>query len=149
MQAIIFIGIPGSGKSTFYKERFFKTHIRINLDMLKTRHREKILTAACIEAKQPFVSDNTNPTREGRAKIILPAKEARFTVIGYFFEMPMQLAIERNTARPIEEQVPIKGIGGIFKQLERPKFEEGFDQLFFVKSGLDNVFIVEAWADEI
>ena len=39
MQAVIFIGIQGSGKTTFYRDRFFNTHFRINLDMLKTRHR--------------------------------------------------------------------------------------------------------------
>ena len=39
-ECIIFVGIQGSGKSTFYKENFFKTHVRINLDMLKSRNRE-------------------------------------------------------------------------------------------------------------
>lgn len=39
----------------------------INLDTLKTRNRERILLAACLEAKQPFVLDNTNLTREVRA----------------------------------------------------------------------------------
>jgi len=34
--AVIFTGIQASGKSTFYKEQFSRTHIRINLDMLRT-----------------------------------------------------------------------------------------------------------------
>jgi predicted kinase len=34
MQAIIFIGIHASGKSTCFQERFANTHIRLNLDML-------------------------------------------------------------------------------------------------------------------
>ena len=33
MTAIILIGIPGSGKSTFCQQRFFFTHVRISLDM--------------------------------------------------------------------------------------------------------------------
>ena len=33
MEAVIFIGIQASGKSTFFKERFFNTHVRINLEM--------------------------------------------------------------------------------------------------------------------
>ena len=37
MEAVIFVGIQGSGKSSYYKERFFRTHFRINLDMLRTR----------------------------------------------------------------------------------------------------------------
>ena len=59
MELIIFMGIQAVGKSTFYQQRFFNTHIRINLDMLITRHREQILVNACLAAKQPLVLDNT------------------------------------------------------------------------------------------
>jgi len=68
VELIIFIGIQAVGKSTFYQQRLFNTHIRINLDMLKTRHREQILTNVCLTAKQPFVIDNTNVTRSERAR---------------------------------------------------------------------------------
>jgi predicted kinase len=53
MEAILFTGIPASGKSTFYKERFFATHVRINLDMLKTRKREILILQACLAANSP------------------------------------------------------------------------------------------------
>ncbi|MEQ9548531.1 MAG: hypothetical protein RIM23_02765 [Coleofasciculus sp. G3-WIS-01] len=43
MEAVILIGIQASGKSSFCRDRLYNTHIRINLDMLKTRHREAIL----------------------------------------------------------------------------------------------------------
>lgn len=43
MQAIIFIGIQGSGKSTLYKECFFNTHLRISMDLLNTRNKEQKL----------------------------------------------------------------------------------------------------------
>ncbi|MFN8578481.1 MAG: hypothetical protein U0354_16755 [Candidatus Sericytochromatia bacterium] len=36
MEAIVFIGAQGSGKSTFYKDKFFNTHMRISLDLLNT-----------------------------------------------------------------------------------------------------------------
>lgn len=42
-EAVIFVGVQGSGKSTFYRERFFDTHVRINLDMLRTRLKEQLL----------------------------------------------------------------------------------------------------------
>ena len=74
MQAIIFIGIQASGKSTFFQQRFFHSHLRLNLDMLKMRHREQVLLRACLEAKQPFVVDNTNATRADWAKDIRAAK---------------------------------------------------------------------------
>jgi tRNA(His) guanylyltransferase len=41
MEAIILVGLQGSGKSSCYKDRFFCTHVRISLDLLKTRFREK------------------------------------------------------------------------------------------------------------
>ena len=76
MEAVIFVGLQGAGKSTFYRERFFATHLRINLDMLKTRHREGRFLQACIETRQPFVVDNTNPTRAERQVYIEAAKQA-------------------------------------------------------------------------
>ena len=36
VEAILLIGIPGFGKCSFYKERFYTTHLHINRDMLKT-----------------------------------------------------------------------------------------------------------------
>lgn len=51
MEAVILIGVQGAGKSTFFKQRFVDTHIRINGDMLKTKYREKLLVEACLKAK--------------------------------------------------------------------------------------------------
>src|SRR5438552_2652732 len=110
MEAIVFIGIQASGKSSFYKERFFDTHVRINLDMLKTRNRENVLLRACIEMKQPFVVDNTNPTVADRAKYIALARQAGFRVVGYYFQTSVQDCIRRNKGRDIAAQVPIAAI---------------------------------------
>lgn len=86
MQAIIFTGIQASEKSTFYSQMFSQTHIQINLDMLKTRHREKRLLETCLEIIQPFLVDNTNLTVEERKHYIEPAKNQGFYIIGYYFE---------------------------------------------------------------
>jgi hypothetical protein len=61
IKAVIFVGAQGSGKTTLYKQRFFQTQVRISLDTLRTRGREHLLVEACLQAKQPFVIDNTNP----------------------------------------------------------------------------------------
>src|SRR4051812_28483698 len=127
MEAVIFIGIQGSGKSSFYKERFFRTHVRINLDMLKTRHREGLLLGACIEGKQPFVVDNTNVTVAGRARYIDAARTAGFRVVGYYFGTNLKSALERNRAREGAGRVPDKGIFGTLKRLQIPSLTEGFD----------------------
>ena len=70
MKGVIFMGLQASGKSSFYLQQFYDTHIRLNLDMLKTRHREQLLFRACLTAKQPLVIDNTNPTLEDRRRYI-------------------------------------------------------------------------------
>src|SRR5579862_5175523 len=106
MEAIILIGIQGSGKSTFYRRRFFDTHVRINLDMLRTRRREQLLLAACLEGGQRFVVDNTNATAADRARYIEPARAARFKVIACFFRVELREAIARNALRSGKQKVP-------------------------------------------
>ena len=149
MDVIIFIGIQATGKSAFYQQRFADTHIRLNLDMLKTRHREKILLRACLEAKQPFVVDNTNVTRESRAEYISLAKASRFRVIGYYFKSALQSAIERNDRRGGKARIPARGIVATHRKLELPSYDEGFDRLFYVEIGDGGAFIVKEWIDEV
>src|SRR5262245_57830138 len=110
LEAIVFTGIQASGKSTFYRERFFETHVRINMDMLRTRRREAFLLNACILAKQPFVVDNTNPLAADRARYIAPAREAGFFVAGYVFRATPAEAIARNRQRQGQAAIPIPGI---------------------------------------
>lgn len=146
MEAILFIGIQGAGKSSFYKQTFFNTHVRINLDMLKTRHREAILVQACVTAQQPFVVDNTNFSIEQRAKYISIAKAAGFRVIGYYFSSQPVDAIRRNSQRTGKERVPDQAIWGTYKQLQPPTFQEGFDRLYRVRVGENYGFSVEEWS---
>jgi predicted kinase len=148
MEAIIFIGIQGAGKSTFYQENFLNTHIRINLDMLKTRHREQILLQACFEAKQPLVVDNTNPTLEQRIRYVIPAKENNFRVIAYYFQADLEECKERNNQRSPKKVVPLIGILSTYKKLVLPTFKEGFDVIYSVKTESNYSFIVQEWKHE-
>ncbi|MBV9926773.1 MAG: AAA family ATPase [Acidobacteria bacterium] len=149
MEAVIFVGIQGAGKSSFYKERFFDTHVRINLDMLKTKHRQRVLLAACVEAGQPFVVDNTNVTPETRALFIAPARAAGFRVVGYYFLTDVPSALARNGLRQGAARVPDQAIYGTQKRLVAPTPAEGFDALFRVRAGAAGGFLVEAWPDEV
>ncbi|MCZ8512652.1 ATP-binding protein [Paenibacillus filicis] len=144
MECVIFIGIQASGKSTFFKERMFNSHIRINLDMLKTRHREMIYLEASFQAKQPFVVDNTNPTAQDRSKYIFLAKEHKFRVAGYYFEPDFAESMKRNEARTGKDKVPEAGIRSVMKKLQVPAFSEGFDELYRVRTE-EGMFYVEAW----
>ncbi len=149
MEAVIFVGIQGAGKSSFYKERFFNTHVRINLDMLKTRHREGVLLRACIEMQQRFVVDNTNPAVAERAKYIAAARAAGFRVVGYYFQSVVADCIRRNAGRAPGQRVPPAAIGGTAKRLQLPSLAEGFDQLHYVRIDDAGRFLVEEWADEV
>jgi predicted kinase len=143
MVAIIFCGIQGSGKTTFYLERFFGTHIRISLDVLKTRHREEAFLRTCLETGQRFVVDNTNPTVAARRRYIEPALAAGYRVVGFFFKTPPQAALARNERRLGKERIPVSGVLGTYKRLELPTFVEGFSELYRVRSQAGR-FSVEA-----
>jgi predicted kinase len=149
MEAIIFIGLQGAGKSTFYRENLLNTHIRINLDMLKTRHRENIILRACLEAKQPFVVDNTNPTVEERSRYITAAKENKFRVVAYYFDSTLSECKLRNNQRPQKQVIPLAGIFATAKKLAIPSWEEGYNAIYSVKTELDYLFKVEEWQREI
>ena len=149
MEAVIFIGIQGVGKSSFYKTKFFKSHIRINLDMLKTRYRETLLLRACIESKQPFVVDNTNVLAAERAIYIDAAKNAGFIVKGFYFKSSLNDALVVNRSRPESERVPDKGVLGTYKKLQIPNQSEGFDSLFYVTRTDEGEFMVKEWIDEV
>lgn len=104
--------------------------MRLSLDMLRTRHREDILLDACLRAKQPFVIDNTNPTRAERQKYISAAKAHRFRVICYHFETELEPALERNRLRPGKENIPEVGVRSTHKKFEIPSMDEGFDEIY-------------------
>jgi len=149
MQLILFVGLQGSGKSTFYQRQFADTHVRINLDMLKTRNRERLLFDACLAAKQPAVIDNTNPTPADRARYIAPARALGFSVVGYYFQSRVEECKQRNMQRPPERMVPLAGLLGTYSRLVRPTRQEGFDQLFYVRIDTDGQFKIEEWSDEV
>ena len=149
MQAVIFMGIQATGKSTFFAQRFTSTHVRINLDMLKTRHRERRFLETCIETQQPFVVDNTNPQPADRERYIPRARSAGFRVIGFYFRSKASEAIERNNHRPDAERVPERGILGCSGRMTMPTLAEGFDELFYVTINADGGFDVQEWRDEV
>jgi predicted kinase len=148
VEAVIFIGIQGCGKTTFYKERFIETHVRVSRDMLKTKPRERILIGACLAAKLPFVLDNTNPLASQRAEIIGPARAAGFRVIACYFRCGLRQALWRNRRRPAGQVIPVPGVIATFKKLQPPSWAEGFDEIRVVSSNEANEFAVEEWTKE-
>ena len=133
MQLIIFVGIPGCGKSTFYKEQFFNSHLRLSLDLLNTRNKEQRFLNLALSLQQRVVIDNTNVLREERNKYITQAKEKRYEVIGYYFESILSDCLQRNEKRIGKDRIEKVGVIAKFKQLQPPSLDEGFDTLYLIR----------------
>jgi predicted kinase len=143
MEAVILIGIQASGKTSFYVQRFLTSHVRISLDVLRTRAREAELLALCLRTRQRFVMDNTNPAPLDRARYIAPARAAGFRVVGYFFDLPPGEALARNARREGKERIPEAGIIATHKRLIPPSLDEGFDELYRVRPDGEGFVLVE------
>jgi len=146
--AVIFIGIPASGKTTFFSKYFMEDYIHINLDTLRTRKKEAALFAECLSEGKSFVVDNTNPTRTDRERYLATAKAEGYRVVGYFFQSEISECIARNKKRVGKMRVPDVALTSISAKMELPCVSEGFDALYFVKL-CDGEFIIEEWKDEI
>lgn len=132
MEMIVFCGLQGAGKSSFYSKHFADTHLRINLDMLRTRRRESAIVDACLSVGQRLVVDNTNISREERQRYLVPGAEAHFRLIAYFFDILFETCAERNLKRTGRARIKEAGLHAMRAKLEPPSFEEGFAEIFTV-----------------
>jgi len=134
---VILIGLPASGKSTFFRERFAATHDHVSKDLLRNnrqpQRRQDQLIAESLASGRSVVVDNTNPSAAVRAPVIALARKHGAEVVGYFFATEAGDALRRNRARDGRERVPDVAIFTARKRLEPPTMTEGFDRLFSVR----------------
>lgn len=140
-EMIIFIGIPASGKSTFYEKNFSATHDRISLDILQTRFRENKMLLEAVDSGKSCVIDNTNVLVPERKKYIDIAKKHGYKIIGYYFRSAIDECRIRNNRRQGKKKVPEIALRNKIAHLERPFKQEGFDELFYVKIENNNFVI--------
>lgn len=142
---IVIMGIPASGKTTFYHRELAPQGVEhINLDTLRTRHRELQLVQQYLQAGKSFAVDNTNTLPQERERYIALARQAGYRVVGYFMQSKVQDCITRNSNRP--EQVPPVAIAAMSARLVLPRMSEGFDELFFVNIS-ENGFNISPWTE--
>ena len=142
----IMIGIQASGKSSFCKSNL-QEYVRINLDELNTRNKERIAIMEAIKSGVDIVVDNTNPTKSDREKYISIACNNGYEIIGYFMQSKLQDCIERNELREGKACVPRKAIACTSNKLEIPDYSEGFDKLYFVSIS-ENGYKIDEWRSE-
>ncbi len=128
-EAIIFIGLPGSGKTTYFADHFATTHAHVSRDIQQTAQRETAFFCECLRSGRSLVVDNTNATRAVRSSYIRDAKAAGFHVLCYFFDTPVRTAIGRNNHRKDKKPIPVPAILRAAKRLEPPTLEEGIAEI--------------------
>ena len=138
LELIIFIGLPGSGKSTYYRAHFAATHAHVSKDLMPNARRrddrqEREIAAALAEGKSVVV-DNTNPTADVRAPLIALGRRHGARIVAVYFETDVKTAIMRNRQREGRARVPDVAIFATRKKLVPPTLEEGFDEVQVIVS---------------
>jgi len=137
-ELVIFVGLPGSGKSTYFFAHFAKTHVQISKDLMpnaRTRDdRQALQIEKALAGGHSVVVDNTNPSRDVRAPLIAIGKRHGARIIAYYFECSVRLAIVRNAQREGKGRVPKVAIFTTQKKLQPPAPAEGFDEVHVINA---------------
>ena len=135
-ELVIFVGLPASGKSTYYSANFAATHVHVSKDLLKSARsrdsRQEKLIEEALAAGKSVVVDNTNPSREVRAPLIAIARRHGARCIAYYFDCSVQIALARNRRREGKARVPDVAIFVTSKKMKAPAVDEGFDEVHVV-----------------
>lgn len=128
------IGVPGTGKSTFYQKYLKKDFTRVNLDTLVTRKKESTLVNKLFKEGKSFAIDNTNCSIEDRNRYIPEAKKQGYRIIGYYFDPDLDTCLKRNKRRRGKSRVPEWRITDFYYTLiySKPSYAEGFDEIHTV-----------------
>ncbi len=131
-ECVILVGLPGAGKSTFYRERY-PSHEHISKDALPNagnkQARQDAALRRALAAGRSVIVDNTNVSPAERAAVIAIAREFDARVVGYYIEASTREAVARNEGRTGRARVPKVAIFTAAKRLVPPVAEEGFDEL--------------------
>jgi predicted kinase len=138
MELVILVGLQGSGKTTFYRDRFAVTHAHVSNDNFRSNprpaRRQRHLITEAFAAGRSVVVDNTNPTAADRAELVELGRAAGTTVACYFFPPDVEASLRRNAAREGKARVPDHAVRITAARLEPPTPAEGFDRLYAVRA---------------
>jgi len=135
---VVMVGSPASGKSYYSKELENKGFLRINKDSMKTDKIAENAFNAGIKEGRSIVIDNTNPTKETRAKWINAAKKASYHVSIVWMNFPISVVEYLDNYRIAKYKsqdyhVPLVAMRVYYKKLEVPTQQE-CDTLLEIKT---------------
>ena len=150
---VLTIGLPGSGKTTWFKRRGVTP---LSSDMLRSilfdditeqRYQGLVfstlrsLLRALLIAKMPWnYVDATNLSPHERRQWIKMAKSFGYDVQAVFFDVPLEICMERNSRR--ERTVSDDVMKKMAERLRPPTFKEGFSKIVVVR--VKNPTVAEA-----
>ena len=141
---VLAIGLPGSGKSSWFKrhdihplssdllrELLFDDAQEQRFQDLVFSNLRSMLKARLIARRPLNYVDATNLTPHDRHSWIKLAKDYGYDVQGLFFDVPLEVCLERHArrGRAVPEDIMRKMAG----KLKPPTFEEGFSKITVVR----------------
>jgi predicted kinase len=141
---VLAIGLPGSGKTTWFRRRGvtpLSSDLLRNIlfdDVEEQRYQGLVfstlrsLLRARLIAKMPWnYVDATNLSVHERRQWIKMAKSFGYEVQGVFFDVPLEVCLERNRSR--DRMVSEDVMRRMAEKLKPPVFEEGFAKITVVR----------------
>lgn len=150
---VILSGLPGSGKSTFAKNRLCSIHnyAYISRDEIRKifyqeehafRYEKKAYyeminqISDALRARQDVVLDATNLTEKSRQRLLSCLKDCgEYSIEYYAFLIPVEVCLERNDKRFGREYVPPNAILEMSKRYSVPSYYES--------EKIENIFTVD------
>ncbi|GAA5912573.1 hypothetical protein JCM6882_004806 [Rhodosporidiobolus microsporus] len=144
-EVILFVGFPGSGKTSFFKKHFApQGYVHVNQDTLKTRPACINLVRSCLASTPPksCVVDNTSPSKQVRQEYLTLIRSSfpGVKVRCFYFTAPIELAMHNSVYRAAyastdqgngrkRDVLPMIAFQGFAKNFQQPSMDEGFDEV--------------------